>query len=199
MAEYLPAIDWVIDNHEGGFQNIASDPGNWYGGELLGTIWGVSAPTARGAGWTGRMQDMPREWAISNVYPSFWSGLDGVQDQGIATKILDMRLSGPRRADRYVQQGLIHLGWRISADGIIGPLTLSAINQETRKILMDVLATQQEQLYRDSYAKNPIGTNWLTVWLNRASDIPVFAILATGLSLGALVLAGLLIYAVVSA
>lgn len=183
MADFLPAINWVIDKHEGGFQKIASDPGNYYNGELIGTNWGVSAPVARDHGWTGRMEDMPRSWAIENVYRrSYWPGLDGIASQAVATKILDMRLSGVRRADRYVQDGLKALGWQIAVDGVIGPQTTDALNKESESTILQMLVSQQTALYASSYKTNPIGQSWFTVWMRRAQDLPALALVA-GVSL----------------
>lgn len=198
-ADYRTAIDWVIDTHEGGFQKAVSDPGNYYQGQLIGTNWGVSAPVAREHGWTGRMEDMPREWAIQHVYPTYWAGLEGIQSQNMAAKILDMRLSGIRRADRYVQAGLAALGWSLSVDGMIGPQTTDALNRESEARVMPMLVDQQTKLYAASYNANPIGQSWFNVWMRRARDIPSLAVVAAVGSLAGLAVVGLIVWAAVNA
>jgi lysozyme family protein len=199
MATFQAAIEWVLQ-HEGGFQKAASDPGNYYQGQLIGTNWGVSAPVARSAGWTGRMEDMPRQWAIDNVYlPNYWPGLSAINNENIAAKILDMRLSGKARADRYVQQGLIDMGWTISVDGVIGPMTAQAINQEDASVVMSMLQAQHAAIYQDSYDRNPIGESWLKNWMSRAADVPALAVVAGGVGLLGLALVGMLVWAAVKA
>jgi lysozyme family protein len=195
MADFATCIPFVLE-HEGGFQNNPNDAGNFVNELNLGTKFGISAPMAVEYGWDPNtsLQSMTEDWASSVWQQEFWPGLEGINDNNIAAKILDMRASGKARADKAVQTALIGLGWQISADGVIGPETTSAINQEDATTLMTALCQAQANIYQTSAANYPNEAGFLPAWLERASDIPGFAIAAGGLGLAGLAVVGLIFW-----
>lgn len=191
MANFDQALAYVGIN-EGGFQKNPKDPGNWYNGELLGTNHGISAPVAREHGYLGRMEDLPKAFADAIYQTTYWPGLDAVADQAIATKILDMRVQfGPAGGARLAQAALRRLGASISADGVIGPMTVAAINAAYPEALMERLCIEMDSAYRADVARNPEKQTFLNGWLKRAAKIPSgYYIAAAGGSLVGLVVVG---------
>jgi lysozyme family protein len=186
MATFEAAIPWVLD-HEGGFQKNPKDRGNYYNGELLGTKYGITVAVAREDGYTGRMEDLPLSRATSIYERKYWPGLDFVNNQQVATKILDMRVQyGKAGGDSKVQEALVSLGWDISVDGVLGPISLSAINQEDPAALLAALVTEMESEYRGDVASHPDDAGFLGAWLERARDLPPFELIAGGIGIGAL-------------
>jgi len=192
MAAFDIAQEFTGIN-EGGFQKIASDPGNYYNGQLLGTNHGISAPVARENGWTGAMEDLP-VWFADEIFKRiYWAGLDLVQNQAIATKIYDMRVQfGPAGGIKLAQTALRSLGWQITVDGGLGPLTTEAINRSDAQNLMVTLCAEMERAYRADVRAHPEKMEWLAGWITRARKIPpgtIVAVLALSYGiLGALVI-----------
>jgi len=109
------AFDLLI-GHEGGYVWNAADPG----GE---TNWGVTARTARQAGYMGPMRDMPKETAKVIAKNQYWDTVraDELPD-GIRFDVFDTSYnSGPKQAIRLLQRAV----W-VADDGVIGPKTLAA-------------------------------------------------------------------------
>lgn len=196
MASFDLAIPWIL-GHEGGFQRSPGDRGNYYQGELQGTKYGISAPVARANGWLARMEDLTLDFAESVYESSYWPGLDGVNSQAIATKILDMRVQfGVAGADAMVQRALQGLGWPIAVDGMIGPITRDCLNRAKPGIVLEALVVAMEGAYRKSVTATPGNVTFLDGWLNRARMLPVVA--AAG-ALTGLLLVGVVVWFAVRA
>jgi lysozyme family protein len=192
MATFDLAQEFTRIN-EGGFQKVASDPGNYYNGQLLGTNHGISAPVARENGWMGAMEDLPYWYALEIYKRVYWTELDLVQNQAVATKIYDMRVQfGPAGGIKIAQKALQSLGWQIGVDGGLGPLTTEAINRSDAQNLMVTLCAEMERAYRADVAANPSKLEWLAGWITRARRIPpgvIVAVMAMSYGiLGALVI-----------
>lgn len=196
MADFQACIPFVLRN-EGGYQNDPNDAGNWHNGINMGTNFGISAPVAVSAGWPDgiSLRSMTESEARQIWETLFWPGLEGVESNAVAAKILDMRASGLHRADRYVQQGLVDMGWSIAVDGIIGPETQSALNQEDPSAVLEMLARQQAAIYQDSADTHPSEAKYLAGWLSRAARLPYIAAVAGGLSLAGLAVTAALLWA----
>ena len=188
MASFDAAIQFVLDN-EGGFQADPNDRGNYdYDENLVGTNWGISARVARDYGYVGPMEDMDRETAIQIYRIGYWPGLEGVQDQAIATKILDARVNAGGNGIMVVQKSVNDLGIPIAIDGGLGPETVNAINRLDPSALMGKIVENLENYY---YGLNR--PNFISTWINRARKIPTGLAIAGG-SAAILVIAALLFY-----
>lgn len=95
MASFSEAYK-LTDKHEGGYQNMASDKGNYTkSGKQIGTNWGISAKTLEG--YLGRepsLQDMvnlPKSTAMSIYKKYYWSPykLDELKSQDVANNLFD--------------------------------------------------------------------------------------------------------------
>jgi len=172
MAEFSPALEFVLP-HEGGYSNNPNDPG----GE---TMYGITAKVARAYGYTGPMRDLPLSVA-SEIYASeYWPGLEYVNDQAVASKILDMRVNfGVGGATRLVQIAVNNLVEPATAvDGGWGPDTLESVNAAPPADLVAELANVAAAHYEAIAANDPKKAGFLRGWLNRAKDLPPMALAA---------------------
>lgn len=85
----------IVGINEGGYQNDPDDDGNWYMGQLIGTNWGIAAPTL--AGFLGRtptvaeMKNLSRATAELILKRNFWdkNNFDKLRNQSVATMLYD--------------------------------------------------------------------------------------------------------------
>jgi lysozyme family protein len=111
---------------EGGFTDNPSDPGNWTGGqigqgELHGTKFGISA-----AAYPALDIASLTEQAAEDIYRrDYWQALHGDElPLQLARVAFDAAVNaGLHRAVSWLQQAAGQ-----NADGVLGPVTLSALN-----------------------------------------------------------------------
>ena len=175
MADFATALAHVL-KWEGGYQNMKEDSGNYNSrGERVGTNYGISAKAYER--WLGRPPKHPdmKRMTIAQageVYRNlFWNRIKGddISSQELANLLFD----------GHVNHGVtgIHLMQRVlgvKADGIVGPLTLEAINtREPAKVY-----NQYRQARRDFYhaivARTPSQKKFLVGWLRRIDSFQDF-------------------------
>lgn len=117
MSNFDIAFDRLI-GHEGGYVNHPSDPG----GE---TKYGVTRRTARAEGYTGHMRELTRHEAKQIYKSAYWNRAQADRyDFAIAFQLFDSAVNhGIGQAIRFLQRAV-----GVADDGIVGPLTLSAVN-----------------------------------------------------------------------
>jgi lysozyme family protein len=125
---------------EGGYSNNPADPGNWTGGavgngELRGTKYGISA-SAHPQLDIAKLTEQQAEEIYRQDY---WAALQGDSlALPVALVAFDAAVNaGPRRAVAWLQQAA-----GVSADGMLGPETLAALNSG------DSVALAREALVR---------------------------------------------------
>lgn len=106
----------ILLGHEGGFEDHPDDPGG-------ATNWGVTEKVARSEGYTGHMKDLPVDFAKAVYRRMYWDAVKADRlPEGVRFDVFDGAVnSGPRQSIRWLQEAL-----GVSADGVIGPVTLSA-------------------------------------------------------------------------
>lgn len=188
MADLSAALEFVLP-HEGGFSNHAADKGG-------ATMWGITEATARRYGYTGPMQELPLEVAEAIYGNDYWPGLEGVTNQAVASKILDMRVNfGVTGGNKLAQAAVNELVEPATAvDGKWGEDTLSSINAADPAALLDALATASAARYQAIAEKDPSQEVFLRGWMKRALDLPTWQAVAAGaggllvlLAIGALI------------
>ena len=156
---FLRAVAVVLD-HEGGYVNDLRDPG----GE---TKWGISKRSYPSLD----IANLTREDAIVIYYRDWWQryGYGRLQDEAVATKLLDMAVNmGPATAHRLLQEALVFLGYDIAVDGIIGPQTITAADEADPKRLLQVLRWLAAHYYYRIATQRPQSRAFLIGWLKRA-------------------------------
>jgi lysozyme family protein len=125
MADFKTAFDLTLI-HEGGFQKMPNDAGNWTDGApgvgiLKGTKYGISAHEYPNLD----IENLTADDAAAIYEKSYWHPLYAqIQDQPIASKLFDMGvLFGVGTAVKTLQKTL-----SVIADGVFGPGTLAATN-----------------------------------------------------------------------
>jgi lysozyme family protein len=162
MADFVPAVDYVLQN-EGGLVDNRKDNGGV-------TNWGITLPMLT----TFRNKQCSNEDLINltqaeakQLYESiFWNKLrvSGL-NQAIATAIFDMSVNnGQGVATRLAQECL---GSQIVADGVMGTDTLNALD----KVNVDMFIYNYVGLLQDRYVKicinAPDQITFLLGWLRR--------------------------------
>lgn len=172
------AVLYVLLN-EGGLSDIEADRGGL-------TNYGVTLDLLRDMGMDGDQDndgdiderdiraltkdDVAKIWLRLR-----WDkyGYDRIKDEWIAAKILDAAINfGPRQAHIITQRAVLAVGEPIKVDGILGPITIQAVNAVNPLCLMAALCSECAGVYRMIVAKDPSQLVFLTGWLNRAYRRP---------------------------
>jgi len=117
---------------EGEFTDDPHDKGNWTGGQvgvgiLKGTKYGISAAQYAALD----IQDLTLPEAMQIYLRDYWNPLrlDEIINGWIQMEIFDTAVNmGRRLAVQICQRSLDYLGSIMAVDGIMGPITLEALN-----------------------------------------------------------------------
>lgn len=174
-------IDHIIEV-EGGYVNDPRDSG----GE---TMFGITVEVARKYGWTGPMNQLPRELAFKIYKEWYWDELclDDIEklSPGIAAELADTGVNmGVGRAAEFLQRCLNVFNNQqqyypdINVDRDIGPTTVRTFRSymETRKesVMLKALNCLQGAFYIELAEKREKDEAWLTGWYDNRVEIPHF-------------------------
>lgn len=137
--------------HEGGYSNNPADPG----GE---TMWGVTIAVARANGYAGPMRDLPVDLSKAIYLRSYWTpaGCDSVPES-IRFDLFDMAVNaGVKTAIKALQRAA-----GVSADGVLGPVTLAAVAQINGDRLRLRFNAARLRAYADAKAWPTFGRGWV--------------------------------------
>jgi len=154
MAEFLKAIDGVLDR-EGGYVKDPSDRG----GETKFGISKRSYPYLD-------IADITKQDAIDIYCEDFWVPLCAGQivKQILANVFFDFAVnSGRTRATKLMQQILF-----VPIDGMIGPITIGAINSADGEKTAMQYTLQRIQFYNDLASSRKSQRKFLAGWIKRA-------------------------------
>jgi lysozyme family protein len=148
QADFSAAWQALLGN-EGGYVDNPADPGG-------ATMYGVTERVARAHGYTGDMRELPLAMAEQIAKTEYWDPYRCDQmPQEVAFQILDTAYNGGHPA-QWVQQAA-----GVTADGIIGPQTLAAINAaDPDKIVMRFDAARIDYL-TDCNPWPTFGRGWM--------------------------------------
>lgn len=118
---------------EGGFGDDPRDIGNWTGGEINkglcnGTKYGISARSYPKLD----IKNLTLDQAKGIYYIDFWRPLrlDDIPNPDIAIEMFDSAVNcGKGNAVKFAQKALKFLGVKLEVDCVLGPQTLSHIQQ----------------------------------------------------------------------
>lgn len=169
MAEFLSAHSQVEIN-EGGFSNDSADIGgftycgitrknfpNWVGWRIID----AHMPLEHGE----IIEDVVLKGYVKNFYKvNFWDKIQGdsIDSQAIATFIYDWFVNSGQDGIKAIQRALA-----IPSDGIIGMVTVTAINRRNEAALLQLLKDARIQFCRAIVARKPSQKRFLQGWLNR--------------------------------
>jgi len=194
MATFNDSVYNYSLTNEGGYVNNPADKG----GE---TNFGITATTARAAGYAGAMRDMTREQAVAIYKKNFWDAndLNDINSQASAVAIFDMSLDGMGNAAPQIQSALATLGWTGDQDGEWGPATRAGVNSVDPSSFLQALSQASSAFYEGIVTRDTSQEQFLNGWLNRAArlaqitvdDVTGFVSSNPTISLSALAVLGL--------
>jgi type VI secretion system secreted protein VgrG len=165
-ASFDLALPWVL-RHEGGWSDDPSDPGG-------ATNYGITLETARRHGIIGKdalSRITPDQ--VAEIYRKDYWRFNLVEDQRVATKLMDMAVNMGLMTTVKLAQGVLNdLGASLVVDGVWGPKTRECINAVSPDRMLTLLSTKSADYYRAIVAKRPESVKFLKGWLNRAAEVP---------------------------
>lgn len=143
--------------HEGGYADLENDPGSK-------TRYGVTEAVARSAGYGGDMRELPVDLAKSIYRSKYWNAVRADElPQGIRYLVFDAAVaSGVRQSVLWLQRAL-----GVAADGILGPVTLTATHAVEAERLKARLLAQRLRFMADL----PNWPSFSRGWTRRIADL----------------------------
>jgi lysozyme family protein len=132
-SKFLKAFEYLM-YHEGGYSNDHNDAG----GE---TKFGISKRSYPNLD----IKNLTRDQACQIYFVDFWMKCkcENLEDENIATKFFDLAVhAGIPQAVRLIQRALRAAGYPVIEDGLIGPITLAAINKSDPTDLLAALKSE---------------------------------------------------------
>jgi lysozyme family protein len=157
--KFLKAFEYLM-YHEDGYANDPKDAG----GE---TKYGISKRSYPNL----NIKDLTRDQACKIYFCDFWlkAKCEDINDENIATKFFDLAVhTGIPQAVKLIQRALRSVGQSVIEDGIIGVITLQAINKADPTDLLAALKSEAAGFYRLIARTNPSQKRFIDGWLNRA-------------------------------
>ena len=145
---------------EGGYVNHPNDPGGQ-------TKWGISQKSYPNLD----IKNLTIEQAKQIYYCDFWQKVpfEKIISDEISTKLFSICVNmGNLAGVRCVQRALRAVGNAVKDDGILGNITLNAINSAKSDVLLAALKSEAAGYYRVLNARNPKFGVFIEGWLNRA-------------------------------
>jgi len=172
-ADIMPALKATF-KHEGGFQIMRADRGNWTGGkvgvgELKGTKYGIAANSYP----REDIRNLTLDRAASIYKNDFWgaSRCDEWRSQIIANVYFGWAVNqGQGTAARILQRAINYAGWPrppIAVDGKIGRGTVKRLNEVDQTLLFVHLVGLTHGRYIQIVDHNPAQMQFLDTWARR--------------------------------
>lgn len=194
MANFAIAYELVKDA-EGGYQKSPDDPGNYNSlDQLVGTNYGVSA--AKYEGIIGRppsendMRNLTAAAAREIFRRDEWTRIQGdrITSQAVANIFFDGAVNHGKGI--HLMQEVL----RVPQDGVVGPVTLNAINTANPQSLYLAYKERRRQYYHQLVAWDERLYTFLDGWLNRLETFDTYTAAAAG-GTGILILAAIVWWA----
>lgn len=172
-ADIAPALQHTF-GHEGGYQCLRSDSGNWTGskvgaGVLKGTKFGIAAASYPHED----IRNLTLDRAATIYRRDFWgaSRCDEWTSQIIANNFFDLAVNlGQGTAAKILQRAINYAGWPrkpIAVDGVIGKGTVQRLNDIDQTMLYVHLIGLAHNRYVQIVDANPAKIEFLDTWAYR--------------------------------
>ncbi len=168
MADYKILAPFILES-EGGYVNDPADRGGATNRGVTMQTWRAYCAKRGKPATTDTLKAMTRsEW--EDIFTTnFWNKLHASQmdDQSVANLVVDWAWhSGVTRAARALQQEL-----GVKADGIVGDVTLRALNARSPLPLFGALKQKRIKFLQSVCKSNPSQQKFLRGWLRRVNRI----------------------------
>lgn len=172
-ADIAPALTATF-GHEGGYQCLRADSGNWTGGvvgkgELKGTKYGIAANSYPNED----IRNLSLDRAATIYKRDFWgaSRCDEWRSQIIANVYFGWAVNqGQGTAARILQRAINYAGWPrpiIPVDGKIGKGTVNRLNEVDQDLVFIHLVGLTHGRYIQIVDHNPAQMQFLDTWARR--------------------------------
>lgn len=165
MADFERAFKKTL-NFEGGYADTPGDAGGK-------TMYGITEKIARAHGFKGKMRDLTLELAKRIYLTDYWqvNRLDKFPSQALAENVFDAGVNmGTVTAAKLLQKVV-----GVAADGMVGKVTLAAINKALETLgeqtLIGAYLDEREARYHRICAVNPSQVKFLKGWLARCNKL----------------------------
>jgi lysozyme family protein len=154
MADFKTSVAKTLV-HEGGYVNNPDDKGG-------PTNFGITQADMPGVDMRAITPEQAMEYYREHYWKDLYSQIDS---QDVADKLFDMGvLTGVGEAVKLLQRSL-----SITADGVFGHGTLTAVNQVGDSLLDDYRATLRAH-YEAIVAAHPVDAEFIDGWENRVNS-----------------------------
>lgn len=102
---------------------------------------------------------------LKSQYWDRWKA-DNIANQSVANLLVDWTWGSGVNGIKIPQRLL-----GVPADGIVGNVTINALNDTNQRALYNKVWETRKQFYHNIVAKNPSQSKWLKGWLNRLNDL----------------------------
>ena len=156
----------VVFKHEGGFQCMKKDSGNWVGGyktgKLVGTKYGIAAKFFPNED----IKNLTKGRAVELYYSAFWEpmNLEGICNESAVLEIFDFGINAGKRRSIRTAQKLAG----VKADGAIGPISIKAINNYDGDFVKDF--KHARRVYYEYISTKRDNHVFLRNWLSRVDS-----------------------------
>ncbi len=163
----------IVGLNEGGYQNNPEDDGNWYMGALIGTNWGIAAPTF--AGFLGRtptvaeMKNLSKATAELILKRTFWdkNNFGKIRNQSVATMLYDGAVNhGVSGMRLLAEKALTRLKKPMVYYKVFTTEGIELMNKLNQKDLFYALKEARANRYQASPKKM-----FINGWMNRLESI----------------------------
>lgn len=162
MADFSPAFERMIRN-EGGYKltDIKGDKGGQTYAGIARTRW----PAWHGWTFVDRGETPPTSLVRDFYRVNFWDKVHGddLVHQGTAESLFDFAVNAG--ASTAIKLAQIVAG--VTSDGVLGPVSLSAINRLQDDYFRPHYAMAKLARYRDIVTKDRSQMKFLLGWINR--------------------------------
>jgi lysozyme family protein len=190
MANFDKAAKRVL-KIEGGFQLWKNDKGNYNAnGRLTGTKYGISSATYEW--YTGELATIEKMRAITKTFALavfrklFWNRIlgDRIENQAVAELFFDGVVQHGRGI-HLMQQVL-----NVKQDGIVGEITLGAINRSKPADLFTAYKAIRAEYYKHLVATDESQAEFYNGWMSRLESFKDYIVEGKGVMTGIAVLIG---------
>lgn len=151
-------------------KGVINDPNDLGGATLVGVTIGTYRSYCRYKGQktptVTDLKNMPYKVWRDIVYTMFWNKwkADTIEDQSVANMVVDWVWHSGSATIRKVQTLL-----GVTADGIVGPKTISAINAD--KDINNKIYAARKAYFENIVKNKPSQKKWLKGWMNRLNSL----------------------------
>lgn len=168
MSQFPPALEYILNNEDRN-RNYAIVPDTC--SQAIAGVNSNAWPSAFAN--IVRLPQAQRSAAVANFYKTeFWDvmRLEGINSQDLANRVLDEGVNaGPYTSTRMLQHAInVFLTRKIAEDGILGPVSLKAINCAGQENLLMMFRSLRMQRYQNIIAEHPEDAKYLAAWEARA-------------------------------